>query len=61
VRDAADFLASCRVEDRQRAAIGSVLPLAVDEELGIGIGHDDSGLRDGKEVQTAILEERISA
>ena len=29
-----------RTADGKRAAVGSVLPCAVDEELGVGVGHD---------------------
>jgi hypothetical protein len=36
---AADFLAGGGVENRQAFAVGGVLPLAVDEELGVGVGH----------------------
>jgi hypothetical protein len=39
VRHAADLQARGRVDDRERAAIGGVLPGAVDEELGVGIVH----------------------
>ena len=39
MRDAADFLAGGRVEHGQRPAVGGVAPLAVDEELGVGVGH----------------------
>ena len=34
---AANFLTGRRIEDRERAAIRRVLPLTVDEELGVGI------------------------
>ena len=40
VGHAADFLAGGRVEDRQGLAAGGVLPPAVDEELGVGVGHE---------------------
>src|SRR5690606_16474229 len=39
VRDAADLLAGGRIEDGERAAVGGILPLAIDEELGVGVGH----------------------
>jgi hypothetical protein len=37
---ATDFLASGRVEHGQGAAAFGIAPLAIDEELGVGVGHE---------------------
>jgi hypothetical protein len=39
VRQAADFGACGGVEHGQGAAAFGIAPLAVDEELGVGVGH----------------------
>ena len=55
---AADLLAGGRVEDGQRAAVGGVLPFAVDEELGVGVGHRGS-CETGRRNPTILWQMRI--
>jgi hypothetical protein len=42
MRNPANFFASGRVKNSKRFACSGITPLAVDEKLGIGVGHDCS-------------------
>jgi hypothetical protein len=40
MRDSSNFFAGGGVKNSQRFASYGITPLAIDEKLGIGIGHD---------------------